>query len=222
MSGVRRFDSFDRIISPNVPGCPEPTITQFVRAAAIEVCQRTLAWRYEMDPIILTPGIYEYDYDPAASTTISSEVCHVLHAALNDVQLPLVTQLELFRMYPGWPKTATADRSQPLRMSELGPDSFVVAPVPDNATTYSLKLFVALKPTRDATGMDKSVLEEIEREVEHATLQRLYLIPEKSWTNEKIATYHAKQLTFKLAARRAQFNLGAAKGSISVQQRPLA
>ena len=54
---TRTFISLENKIAANVPGCPRPTIEQFVRDIAIEVCEKTLAWRYQQDPIVLTPGV---------------------------------------------------------------------------------------------------------------------------------------------------------------------
>ena len=42
----RSFSDVVNRLSPSVPGCPTPVIEQYVRDAAIEACERTLAWRY--------------------------------------------------------------------------------------------------------------------------------------------------------------------------------
>ena len=42
----RRFDSLVPRLSPSVPGCPQPVIEQHVRDAAIEACEKTLAYRH--------------------------------------------------------------------------------------------------------------------------------------------------------------------------------
>ena len=59
---TRTFLSLAQRLTPSVPGCPQPVIEQYVRDAAIEVCERTLAWRYQQPTIRLTPGVYEYPY----------------------------------------------------------------------------------------------------------------------------------------------------------------
>ena len=41
-----RFDSLVPRLSPSVPGCPQPVIEQYVRDAAIDACEKTLAYRH--------------------------------------------------------------------------------------------------------------------------------------------------------------------------------
>ena len=53
----RAFLDIVNRLSPSVPGCPTPVIEQYVRDAAIEACERTLAWRYEQPAIRLVTGL---------------------------------------------------------------------------------------------------------------------------------------------------------------------
>ena len=39
----RTYLDLESVISPSAPGCPPPTIEQYVRRAAIQACERTLA-----------------------------------------------------------------------------------------------------------------------------------------------------------------------------------
>lgn len=215
---TRTFISLEPKLAPVVPGCPEPTLVQFIRDAAIDACERTLAWRYEHAAIQLTAGVYEYEYGTPSYT----EVCGIIHAAVNGVAVPLMVQEDIHRIYPDWPSSDTTKRSTPAYMGQFDPDHFVVAPVPDGSTTYNMKLFLALRPTPDATGMDETVLDELEAVITHGALQNLLLLPNKSWTNEQLAVYHAKQYTYKISARRAKANLGVGRGRFSVRMNPLA
>lgn len=213
---TRTFLSLESKLAPSVPGCPAPTLQQYIRDAAIEVCERTLAWRHDLDPVSLSAGTFEYAY----STPADTEVCGLIHAALNGQALPFVTQEDIHRMYPDWPSTDTTRRAEPRFISQFDPDNYVVAPVPD--ATYSLKLFLALRPTPDSTGMDQTAFDELEQLIMHGALQHLLVLPDKSWTDRELATYHAKQYTYKIAARRAKANLGVGRATLSVRTRPFA
>jgi hypothetical protein len=46
-----------------VPGCPQPTIVQYIRDAAIRTCERTLYWRYLVPLFNVLPGVSEYTYN---------------------------------------------------------------------------------------------------------------------------------------------------------------
>ena len=215
---TRLFTSLEPRIAPSVPGCPRPTIEQYVRDAAIEVCEKTLVWRYEQPLIRLTPGVYDYDYE----TPDYTEVVAIIHAAVNGDPITPLVQEDVHRLYPAWPSVDVNTRSAPRHISQFDPDQFILAPTPDNSKLYDIKLFVALKPTPDADGMDKTPFDECEQLIIHGALQHLLLLPNRSWTDRELAVYHAKQFTYKTASRRAKANLGVARASMTAQMRPLA
>jgi hypothetical protein len=219
---TRTFISLENKLAANVPGCPRPTIEQFVRDIAIEVCEKTLVWRYKQPTITLVAGTYEYAYDLPASTEITA----VTHTKLSkdgvfaDRLFP-ATQDDLLRMYPDWPSSDVDKRSQPRYLSQIDPSMFVVAPVPDSSVTYTVDMFLALKPSLSSTGMEETIFNNCENLIIHGVLQHLHTIPDKSWTDYGVASYHAKQYTYKTAAKRAQVNLGVVRGPMTVQMRPL-
>lgn len=219
---TRTFISLENKLAANVPGCPRPTIEQFVRDIAIEVCEKTLVWRYKQPTITLVAGTYEYAYDLPAGTEITA----VTHTKLSkggvfaDRLFP-ATQDDLLRMYPDWPSSDVDKRSQPRYLSQIDPSMFVVAPVPDSSVTYTVDMFLALKPSLSSTGMEETIFNNCENLIIHGVLQHLHTIPDKSWTDYGVASYHAKQYTYKTAAKRAQANLGVVRGPMTVQMRPL-
>jgi len=215
---VRKFVSMESKLAPSVPGCPRPTLEQYVRDAAIEVCEKTLVWRYEQPLIRLTPGVYDYEYETPEDT----EIVAVIYAAINGAPIDPITQEKLHMLFPDWPSPDASKRADPRYVSQFDPDNFVVAPVPGSDKPYDMKMFVALKPTPTATGMDKTAFDECEQLIMHGALQHLLILPNKSWTDRELAGYHAKQFAYKTASRRAKANLGVARASMTVQMRPLA
>jgi hypothetical protein len=215
---TRNFLSIESKLAPSVPGCPRPTLEQYVRDAAIEVCEKTLVWRYEQPIIRLTPGVYEYEYE----TPEDAEIVAVLHSTVNGEAITPMTQEQVHSVYPGWPSTDVGQRSDPRHISQFDPDNFVVIPVPDATRPYDVKMFVALKPSISSRAMDKTAFDECEQLIIHGALQHLLILPDKSWTDRELGTYHAKQFAYKTAARRAKANLGVARASMTVQMRPFA
>ena len=209
----RLYTTLEPRLAPSVPGMPQPTLVRYIQTAARNVCERTLAWRYEQEMQILTPGEYRYEYEAPSNT----KVCTVLHTALNGAAVSWVTQDELHDRYPNWPSETTIDRSAPRVFSQYDTQNYVVAPVPDSALTYNIKMFVALRPTLSATGMDSVVFNELEDLIEHAVLQEVLVLPEKSWSDRQLANYHSKQLVFKIAERRAKANITAGRVSLRVK-----
>lgn len=218
MASTRNFSSIVTRLAPSVPGCPIPIIEQYVRDAAIEACERTLAWRYEQPKLRLTPGVYDYSYSAPAD----AEVHAVLTATVNGRRLTPLTLENLHDALPKWPESTKDERAEPRYLTQLDPSTFYIAPVPNDAVSYDLKMIVVVKPVRTATKMDKSVLDELENVIMHGALQHLLVLPGKDWSDRELATYHAKQFSYQLTERRARANIGAARATMTVEMRPLA
>ena len=210
-------DLVDRMAS-SAPGCPQPVMITYIRDAAIEVCERTLAWRYEQPDIRLTPGVIDYSFEPLTST----EVHAILTASSNDTRITPITLEHLHSIFPSYPDADTDDRGTPQYFTHVDPDTFYIGPPPNADTTYDVKMFVALKPLRDSTGMDKSIMDDLETVIMHAALQALLVLPEQPWSDRELAAYHAKQYVFKGAERRARVNLGTGRATLAVRGNPLA
>jgi len=94
----RTFSSLVSKVSPSAPGCPTPTMIQYIRDAAIYVCEQTLTWRHAQVPYALTPGIAYYDYVKPDG----SEVHAVFAAIVNDSPLDRLTLEQALQRYPAW------------------------------------------------------------------------------------------------------------------------
>ena len=217
MAGTRLFSDLVGRISPNAPGCPQPLVVNAVRDAAIEVCVRTGAWRYQHADVTTVDGTEEYAFVPEAS----AEVDTILGANIGNTPLRIITLEEALRLYPGYPSAVAAERATPRYLFSVSPESFHLAPVPDDGADL-VRLFVTQKPTHDATGMDKTVLDKLETVVTHRALQYLLTQSDKPWSDVELAAYHAKQFVFKVSMHRAQANIGVGRHALTVQNVPWA
>jgi hypothetical protein len=219
---IRDFDSLAVRLQPTVPGCPRQTIIQYIRDAAIKTCERTLAWRYQIPKFDLTPGTYIYDYRNPFDTDVHA----VFKAFQNDSPLEVLTLDRALELYPAWADkyTTTGDiatyGSQPRSITEISPSQFAVLPLPDAVRTYTVRMFVALKPTRSASGMDEAVFNDLEDAIMHGALQMLLVLPNTNWSDKDLASYHARQYLFQMTERRARANLGNARGTFAAQMQP--
>lgn len=218
---TRLFSTLVPTIAASAPGCPTPTIIKYVRDAAIEACERTLYWRYRTGAISLTPLQSTYNYPAIVDgvTTLDVDIHAVFGAAFVDgpALRPLTLEAAL-QQFPQW--DATSQASQPQAFCQLNTTQYIVLPKPETGSAYTITLTVALKPTKDATGMDEDVLNELEDVIVHNTLQRLLILPNQNWSDRESAGYHARQYLFKLTERRARANLGNMRGSMSVRLPP--
>lgn len=216
---TRDFSTLATRLQPSVPGCPQQTVIQYIRNTAINVCEKTLAWRYQQPKFNLIPGIYTYNYNRPADTDVHA----VFTALLNDSPLDILTLDKALEMYPAWADkyTTSADIEQygstPQSITQITPNQFAVLPLPDAQYTYTMRMFYALKPTRDSSGMDETIFDDLEDVIMHGALQQLLVLPNTNWSDRELAAYHAKQYLSQLTERRARANLGNARGVVSVR-----
>lgn len=102
----------------------------------------------------------------------------------------------------------------PRSIVQLLPDKYIVLPLPDTQYTYTLRMFYALKPSRNADGMDDVAFNELEDAIIHSALQYLLVIPNVVWTDRELAAYHARQALFTTTERRARANIGNMRGTL--------
>lgn len=220
----RDFSTLASRMNPSVPGCPLPMLIQYIRESAIRTCERTLAWRYEQPTFALTPGQYEYTYQRPTDTDVHS----IISVTLNDSPLRTSTLEEATSLYPQWGRASTTAEDiaefggEPRIISQVNSNKYVVLPTPDAQKTYTMRMIYALKPSRDALDMDKEVFDELESVIMHGALQELLVIPNVGWNNNTLATYHARQYSYRVAEHRANSNLGNMRASLTVRARPLA
>jgi len=244
---TRTFASLVPRLNPSVPGCPQYTMIQYVRDAAIRTCERTLAWRHVQPSFQLLPGVFEYAFDRPPQ----SDVHALFGAHLDGSPLDVLTLDQAIEAYPKWADlyggadlstvwsgaTAGLNESdlnavtfngggvftvpedmdgagEPRSITQVTPDKFVVLPLPDSTKTYSMRMFYALKPARDADGMEKAIFDELEEAIVHNALQHLLVLPNVSWSDRELAAYHAKQFLREMVERRARANIGNARGTM--------
>jgi hypothetical protein len=118
------------------------------------------------------------------------------------------------------PEEAFDDGGQPLIITQLTPQKYIVLPLPDNVREYQVRMFVALKPKRTMTAFPREIMDELEDVVVHGALQYLYTMKDSAWFDTSLANYHATQFSYQLAERRARANLTAARGPFRAQAQP--
>lgn len=107
---TRLLSSLMPKILPSVPGAPQPLVMQYIRDAAIRVCETSLAWRHVEAPFTLQPGSYINLFNKPADTDV-----HVIfRATCNGRLLQRVTLEDAVDMFPEW-----AEQYNGLNDSEL-------------------------------------------------------------------------------------------------------
>ena len=118
------------------------------------------------------------------------------------------------------PEAIVADGSTPQSITQVSPDKYIILPLPDAEHVYRMRMFLALKPKRTASGMDAVVFDELEEVIMHGALQHLLVLPGQAWSDRELAAYHAKQYVFQTSERRARANLGNVRGMMRARMQP--
>jgi hypothetical protein len=118
------------------------------------------------------------------------------------------------------PDEALDGASTPQSITQINADRYVILPLPDAQATYQMRMFMALKPKRNATAMDGFIFDELEEVIMHGALQHLLVLPNTNWSDRELAAYHAKQYVYQTSERRARANLGNVRGMMRVRMQP--
>ena len=173
------YDYIDSI-RPYLPECPDVVIADAVKDAAIEFCDETECW-IETTDIVVVPNEREI---PFASLTFPSTVTPVHITWLGNADGDLTART------PRW-----LDRYRPQWRYENGPPEFYTMPVrgtvllltPHPEESLTLDVEVAVKPSDTATEGPDDLYEDYRKEIQAGAIAALAEIPNKPWTNPKLA-----------------------------------
>ncbi len=167
------FDSLIKDILPYAPGCPDSLIETNIRSATIELCEKSRAFTFDLDPITTISGVYEYEFDQPSGT----EVHQILWATYDGHDLDPISPRSLELNYPDW-----RDRGgTPTVYLQKTPNTFWLVPVPNSGK--ELLMNVALKPTRTTNNIDTAFSNTYRDAILYGTVYRLLRIPQKDWTD---------------------------------------
>lgn len=167
------FESLVKDVLPYVPGCPDSLIQTNIRSAAIELCEKSKAFTFDLDPITTISGAYEYEFDQPSGT----EVHQILWATYDGHDLDPISPRSLELNYPDWrDKTGT-----PTVYLQKTVNTFWLVPVPNDGK--ELLVNVALKPTRTTSSIDTEFSNTYRDGIIYGTIFRLLRIPQKGWTD---------------------------------------
>jgi hypothetical protein len=162
-------------ILPMVPGCPDTLIKNNVRAAVIELCERSSVYQLELDPLTTVGNIYEYDLEAPSGTTVQ-KILWVTHAG-KDVE-PLTSTL-LEQRIPKWRE----GNGVPEYYVQQGSSLVWLVPIPTATSVSSTIVRAVLKPTHTSTACDDGVMNDYRDTIINGALFRLLRIPNKEWSD---------------------------------------
>jgi hypothetical protein len=115
------------------------------------------------------------------------------------------------------PDSIVADASRPEAVTMVSPQRYVVLPLPDDEETYTVRMWLALKPLRTATEMDEQAFNELEDLFVWGALESLFSMPNKEWTNPEYAVYYGDKFREGYYEKKRRANLGHVRGPMSAR-----
>jgi len=165
-------------ILPDVPGCPDLSIARAVRDSAIEFFDTTLAYTVDQDPEPIFAGLDAVDLAIPTGTRL----VQFLRAQIGVKPMMQLNRDQLMRAPTKW-QTLTGYPEAIVFASET---SVRLVPVPDAVTADPLYLRFAVAPTRKSTSIPDDLGERYYREIVAGAKSRLFLMPQRDWSNEKL------------------------------------
>lgn len=213
------FASMVPPIAPFLPGCPNLVIENTVRRKARELCHWAAVWRAEADPVTLVAGQTNYPVIPqvayadivsllSGSTTIDGTKRPIKPMAYGYAQM----------LYPHWPEDYEGEQPQFFVLRE--PRELWLLPTPSVVGTALI--YVQLAPKVNGTEWEEPLYARYEQALLHGTLAELLAIPERGWTDRKLAETHRREWTHQKAMARADAAGDFGERGLSVQMTPFA
>jgi hypothetical protein len=206
------WKDFLPLVLPHAPGCPEPVALGAVRLAAAEFCERTLAWRSDLDPVSVVAGRNEYSLAAPAGASVAM----VLGAALDGTRLTPATEPELAEEFPFW-ESLEADR--PGRFLLPTPGRIRLVPTPTRSWADGLVVSVALKPRFSSSQAEDFLYDDHLETLAHGARARLLAMPGRTWSGTELSLHYDRQFRAGLTDARGRFLKGGTSASLTARYR---
>jgi hypothetical protein len=214
-----QFSTMVPEISAMLPGCPSLVIERTVRKMAIDLCQRGRVWTQSCTPFVTVAGTYEYALTLSVAYAEPIDIMDAYVIDADGTKTPVVWKpyKAVRASRPEWPED---DDGLPIYVTTdlTGYASFV--PVPDSVVTAYVKVYA--RPIATATEIPTWLYNEFQRELFHGTIHELMAMPDRPWSNAKMAEYHGKQWTYLLSQATIRAGQEYNTDSQAVQMRPFA
>lgn len=178
-------------VLPDVPGCPDVLATQAIMDAAIEIFDETHIWEVTSDPIRLSN--LEDTYEPDAVT--GARIGKIKKVWCGQREVIFKTPSGLTDALPDW---QTARSSEPTYYTSPDGVSVRVHPMPFSVNGATITILASYVPKDDMSGTTSPVIPDAlgmryRDAIVAGAKARLMVVPERKWSNERLAGYYQTQ-----------------------------
>ena len=178
-------DQFLPDIRPEADRCPDPILERRLRETIIDLCEEAPLWVMDFD---ITLIVDESDYRLPAPEM--SDIHSILGLWIGNRSLDAASHHDL-RDEPGRIGYRELQGSRVYSVPERG--LIRIHGAPSEATVReTMRAFVSLKPTRDATEYPDLLSENYHDGIVHGAIGRALMMTGRTWSNSELATYHRR------------------------------
>jgi hypothetical protein len=201
------------------PGVTTPSALLAIRNAVRHFCEESTAWRYDV-PLISTVtdqiNVGEYKLSIPLNTQIVSVVPPIQH---NDLNVVNKTRHWLDNNEVKW-RTMTG--AQATYFTMISVDVLRLVPYTIIAKPNSLRVAVALKPTRTSTDYDDYIHNEYGDVITNIAKSLLMLMPGVEWSNPQLGQYYKQKSDENIQEAFSKITSGYSKGKTDRNNRVVA
>lgn len=178
----------------HVPGCPLPLVDHHLRAATIDLCQRSKRLKFDMPAFDTVAGQPTYPLSPGTNM----ETVSILSAAVSGRLIDPATRAEL-SIGDDW----STETGEPTKYLMDGDDETVrLWKIAD--AVYPVTLTLAIKPSESATGVEQWFADRYRRTIARGALAELLALPKQAWTDLPMAAIRFEQFEAGVRSAEAQ------------------
>jgi len=179
-------DYIDDVIE-GAPGCPRATAQRHLLLSAQRFCRETHYWQEALVDEPLSAGLLGYPLVGSGTVIAVKSVRH------DERDVPGRSRDWLDRFWPGWDKQSS---TSPVYHTLTGESPLILRLAPNVATGAQGRLYVRAALMPDDTGIIGDYVMDHHRDaIVSGAIERLVVMPKKSWTNPDMAGYHRANWT---------------------------
>lgn len=204
-----RYEKFLPEVIPYVHDCPEFVAVNAIRNACIEFCDSSHWLLYEMDPVSTQAYQNLYELDLPDDTTL----CRITEMWYDNLLMKPRDEETLRQMYLyDWRQV----EGRPEFYTQLNQDEFWIVPMPNISMDNSLRVIVAIKPTRSSYSCDDSLLEWAEQ-IGYGARARLHEIPNQPFFDMGLAAACRVKFDAAIGQAKQDRNRGLTRATVRVR-----
>lgn len=182
MSTYVPYTNFFPWVAPFFPGIPDPLLTDAIRNACIEFCEKSGWLLYTPTPQQVTAN--ENEYDLTLDLPTDTTVARVKSAWVYGLTIEPKDEEDLRRMYNLDWRTQTGN---PAYFTQYEPTTLIIVPVPTLTVPAGLQMTLVLRPTRTSTTVDGDLFERWLETVAYGARARLHGVPGQQYESPQMA-----------------------------------